>query len=103
MVERGASRRLPVPGLVEDRFESGLRAFDGASQAGEEPLHPRRDVQRTSLYMFQSFVIGGALPPYLGGHAIEALRGVVGACQGHIGDGPGDASVAIVEWVYGHE
>ena len=55
---RGTSRRLlPEPRLGQDRAERCLRAIDRTSEATQEPLHPRRDVQRRSLCLLEDVVV----------------------------------------------
>ncbi len=55
------------------------------------------------LRLFEDVVVPGALVADLGGHAVEALRAAFGSGKGHVGDGAGDAAVAVVEGVDGDE
>src|ERR1035437_3096968 len=70
---------FPKARCEEYDSESGLRAFDGPTQAAQEPIHPGRDVHRAFLCLLQNLVIGGALLPDLDRHAVEALRTSFGA------------------------
>ena len=87
----------PKARLGEYRRESRLRAFDGAAQAPEEPIHPRCDVRRSLLRLLQDVVIGSPLLLDLRRHAVEALRIVFGPRESHIRNGARDAAVVVVE------
>ena len=80
-----------------------FRAIEGAIEAVQKPFHPGRNIEVAFLRRFQNVVVGVALLPDLRGHAVEALRAVFRAREGHIGDGARDASVAVIERVDGHE
>ena len=103
LVDRGTCNRIPEPRFGEDGGERSLCAVDSAPQTAEKPVHPGSDVHCPLLGSFQDVVIGGALLLDLGRHAVEALRTVFGACQSHIGDGPRQAAVAVVERMDGHQ
>ena len=94
---------FPEPGFPEHARQGRLRAVEGAVQAAEEPLHPRRDVEVALLGRFQDVVIVVPLQPDLGRHAVEAFRALLGARERQVGDRAGDAPVAVVERVDGHE
>lgn len=80
-----------------------LGAGDRTSEAAQEPRLPIRNVHPIFLRCFEQLAIGVPLGPTLGRHALEALGAPFRSGQGHVGDGPGDTAVAIVERMYGYE
>ena len=80
-----------------------VSALVSERSALKEPCHPFGDVGVASAVAFESPVVVGAVLAYLVGHAVDACLGVFRSCQGHVGDGPGDAAVAVLEGVYGDE
>jgi hypothetical protein len=103
LVDRHAGDRFPKARFGEDRGERSLGPIDGAPQTAEKPIHPGCDVHGALLCPFQDVVIGGAFLLDLGRHAVESLRTVFGARQRHVGNGPRQAAVAIVEGMDGYE
>jgi hypothetical protein len=52
-VQRGIPNGVPKTRFGEDVSESGLSAFDGAAEAGEEPIHPGRGCrERATNFVF---------------------------------------------------
>src|ERR1035438_8079370 len=86
LVDRGGCNGFPEARFGKHGGERGLSAFNGAAEAAQEPVHPRRNVHRPVLCPLQNFVISVVFPPDLRRHAVEALRTVFGARQGHIGN-----------------
>ena len=68
-------------------------------EAGKIPFKPRGDIQGATLTGLENVVIGISFTLDLRGHAVEALRAVFRAREDHIGDGAGDAPVAVVKWM----
>ena len=71
--------------------------FDGSSKTFQEPNQPVRDVQIAFLRSFERGVVLGPLLADLRTHAVEPLRYAVGTRQRHVGYGPCDPPIAIVE------
>ena len=90
-------QRLPEARLGDHARERRLCAVDRARQAAEKPLHPRRDVHRALLRLFEDAVVVAPLLPDLRRHAVEPLRAALRSRQRHIGNRPRDPSVAVVE------
>ena len=86
---------------MKHRGQGCLGSLERTSQADQEPRHPRRDIQRSLLRPFQNPVIGIPFLADLPGHAVEALRALLGSRQRPVGNRPRDAAVAIVERVNG--
>jgi hypothetical protein len=57
VVERLPSVNFPESSFPEHARQSELRAVKGAVQAAKEPPHPRRDIQRVLLDLFQNPVV----------------------------------------------
>ncbi len=103
VVERLAAVRRPEPGLRPHGRQGRLRALEGTVEAVEEPGNPGGDLQGALLGPLEDLVIALALDPDLGRHAVEALRSLIRAREGQVGDGAGDPPVAVVEGVDRHE
>ena len=94
LVDRETRNFFPEARLFEHRHESGLGTLYGPAQAGYEPAHPLGDIRRPLLSPLQDSVVVSPLPPDLRRHAVEASRPALGAGQGHVRDGPGNAADA---------
>src|SRR5450830_977396 len=94
---------LPIPCLDQYPVDVGLGLLQAAQQSFQEPLQPRGDIQRVLLAGLEYFVI--ALPVFENarGHRIEPNRLLFALRQCQIGEGAGQATIAIIEWMQGHE
>ena len=95
LVDRETRNFFPEARLFEHRHESGLGTLYGPAQAGYEPAYPLGDIRRPLLSPLQDSIVVSPLPPDLRRHAVEASRAALGAGQGHVRDGPGNAAVTV--------
>ncbi len=72
---------FPESGFPEHGRQGGFRAVEGAVQAAEEPLHPRRDIKDALVGPLQNVAIVVSFETDLGGNAVEAFWALLGACQ----------------------
>src|SRR5215469_725490 len=92
---------VPEASLPQDARENVLGIVERAIQALEEPGQPGGDNEIASLCRLEHLVVRLPLPADLRGHAVEALRAVLGTSELNIGDRAGDSSVAVIEGVDG--
>ncbi len=103
VVQTDILNSLPETSLGKNSAKARLRSVNGASQAAEKPIHPRGNIHRPLLRLFQNVVIGIAVLPDLRGHAVEALRTPFGARECQVGNGTCNSPVAIGKGMYGYE
>ena len=82
----GLSWRASQNRARKHRRERRLSRVNCASQAGDEPEQPDRDVEMPFLRQFKVAKIGVAFQANLRGHAVETLRRVFRSIQQKIGD-----------------
>ena len=76
-----------------------MRLINGAMQHIEKPNKPIGDIHGPLLRALQDLVVGLSLTLDLGRKTIESLWAAIGASQQQISNGPGDTTIAVIEWV----
>ncbi|MOA20042.1 hypothetical protein D3C78_1404590 [compost metagenome] len=77
--------------------------MQAVQQGGEEPLQPGGDVQPVFLAGFENAVVAGAVVEDARRHGVETYGLALALGQGEVGEGAGQAAVAVVERVQGDE
>src|SRR5580692_9234703 len=94
---------LPEACFLENGCENSLGAVKSAIETIEEPFQPERNVEISPLRSLQDIVVLFLLLLDLRRHAVETLRAFLRPCELHVGNRSGNAAIAIIERMDGHE
>src|SRR5208283_1582568 len=93
---------MPPEGvLLQDGLAEGIGLFHCPMETIQEPGQPLGDIEAAFLGAFEHCVVFLALLTNFGRHGVEALRTVFEFREAQFRDGPGDPSIAIIEWMNG--